>query len=49
QDWLGLDDKSRINVPSTVGKNWRWRLIENQLTEKLKNEILKTTRIFGRV
>ncbi|MBQ8247010.1 MAG: 4-alpha-glucanotransferase, partial [Lachnospiraceae bacterium] len=49
QDWLGLDDKSRINVPSTVGKNWRWRLTENQLTEKLKNEILKTTRIFGRV
>ena len=49
QDWLGLDDKSRINVPSTVGKNWRWRLTENQLTEKLKNEILKTTRIFGRI
>ena len=49
QDWLGLDDKSRINVPSTVGKNWRWRLTENQLTEKLKDEILKTTRIFGRI
>ena len=49
QDWLGLDDKSRINVPSTVGKNWRWRLTENQLMEKLKKEILKTTRIFGRI
>ena len=49
QDWLGLDDKSRINVPSTVGKNWRWRLTENQLMEKLKKEILKTTRIFERV
>ena len=49
QDYLGLDNDCRMNQPSTVGKNWRWRLIENQLTEKLKNEILKTTRIFGRV
>ena len=27
QDWLGLDDKSRINVPSTVGTNWKWQLL----------------------
>ena len=26
QDWLGLDDNARMNTPSTVGNNWRWRL-----------------------
>ena len=26
QDWLGLDNSARINKPSTVGENWRWRL-----------------------
>ena len=36
QDWLGLDDKSRINVPSTVGTNWKWRLLPTDLSDTLK-------------
>ena len=32
QDWLGLDNSARINQPSTVGQNWRWRLKKPQLT-----------------
>ena len=28
QDWLGLGDWARMNVPSTVGTNWYWRLAE---------------------
>ena len=28
QDLLGLDDEARMNIPSTVGGNWRFRLIE---------------------
>ena len=35
QDWLGLDNSARINKPSTVGQNWRWRLKKTQLTKKL--------------
>ena len=49
QDWLGLDDKSRINVPSTVGTNWKWRLLPTYLTDTLKEEICKTTQIYGRM
>ena len=49
QDWLGLDDKSRINVPSTVGTNWKWRLIPTDLSDTLKEEIFKTTQIYGRM
>ncbi|MBR3866853.1 MAG: 4-alpha-glucanotransferase, partial [Butyricicoccus sp.] len=26
QDWLGLDNSARMNKPSTVGINWRWRV-----------------------
>ena len=39
QDWLGLDNAARINKPSTVGQNWRWRLKKTQLTKKLQKEI----------
>lgn len=48
QDWLGLDDRSRINVPSTVGENWRWRLKSSDLTNALKEEIHRTAQIYGR-
>lgn len=48
QDWLGLGDRSRINTPSTVGENWRWRLNGTELTDTLCAEILKMTRLFGR-
>lgn len=48
QDWLGLDNDSRMNQPSTVGKNWRWRLEEGALTEELQQQILHSTRLFGR-
>lgn len=48
QDWMGLDDKSRINTPSTVGENWKWRLKKSDLTHSLCSEIHKTTRLFGR-
>lgn len=40
QDILGLDEKARMNKPSTSRKNWRWRLKRSQLAtnkfEKLK-------------
>lgn len=29
QDALELDDRARINVPSTLGTNWKWRMSPN--------------------
>ena len=26
QDWLGLGTEARMNIPGTLGGNWRWRL-----------------------
>ena len=48
QDWLGLDNSARINKPSTVGENWRWRLKKTQLTKKLQKEICQMTTRYGR-
>ena len=48
QDYLGLDNSARINKPSTIGINWKWRLTEGQLTDELKEEILRITGRYGR-
>ena len=48
QDYLGLDNSARMNHPSTIGSNWRWRLTEDQLTEEIQQEIAELTRRFGR-
>lgn len=49
QDWLGLDNSCRMNQPSTIGINWRWRLVPGQLTQELAQEILETTKLYGRM
>lgn len=49
QDYMGLDNRSRINKPSTVGTNWKWRLTESDLTEDLKQEIRGMTLRYGRM
>lgn len=49
QDYLGLGKEGRMNRPSTVGQNWKWRLTEEQLTEELKDEIYQMTRRYGRL
>lgn len=48
QDYMGLDNGSRMNQPSTLGKNWRWRLVKGELSEKLKEEVLAATKRYGR-
>ena len=40
QDLLDKDATSRMNVPSTVGGNWEWRTLAEDLTEERK-EFLK--------
>lgn len=34
QDILGLGEKARMNVPSTLGGNWAWRMLPKQLRKK---------------
>ena len=49
QDYLGLDNSCRMNTPSTVGTNWRWRLKAGELTQELCHEILQTAKRYGRM
>ena len=45
----GLDNKCRMNTPSTVGTNWKWRIRKNQLSVKLQKEIHAVTLRYGRM
>lgn len=49
QDYLGYDNTARMNQPSTVGKNWKWRLKGTELTDKLKELIAGMTNRYGRI
>ncbi len=48
QDWLGYDNRARINVPSTTGENWRWRVKKKELTEELAETIYAAVKRYGR-
>lgn len=49
QDYLGLDNQARINHPSTVGKNWKWRISKKELSKKLQKQIRHLTKTYGRL
>lgn len=48
QDYLELGSDARMNTPGTLGSNWKWRLLEGEITEKLTSKIAEITRIYGR-
>lgn len=48
QDYMGLGNCCRINKPSTVGTNWRWRLTKEDLSDNLQAEIFSITKRYGR-
>ena len=49
QDYLGLGNNCRMNTPSTVGKNWKWRVNSRQLSLKLQKEIYDMALRYGRM
>lgn len=48
QDVIELGSEARMNVPSTVGQNWKWRATESQITDKSAEFLLYYTKLFGR-
>ncbi len=48
QDLLNLGNEARINLPSTIGNNWRWRAKQEDLTEEIAEKLHKMTKIYGR-
>ncbi|MBQ1170355.1 MAG: hypothetical protein IIX49_05940 [Oscillospiraceae bacterium] len=43
------DNSCRINKPSTIGCNWRWRVTQQQLSRELQQDILAQTMRYGRM
>jgi 4-alpha-glucanotransferase len=39
QDYLGLGSEARTNVPGTSSNNWRWRLLDSQLTDSVCDNV----------
>ncbi|MDX9692201.1 MAG: 4-alpha-glucanotransferase, partial [Acholeplasmataceae bacterium] len=48
QDYLHLGSEGRMNVPSTTGNNWRWRMLDGELTKRLQNKIKSYAILYGR-
>ncbi|OOF36994.1 4-alpha-glucanotransferase [Rodentibacter heidelbergensis] len=48
QDILDLPAHSRMNIPSTVGGNWQWRMRESDLTQDKKDFLSKITALYQR-
>lgn len=48
QDYLGLGGEARINTPSTLGNNWKWRMVKGQTGSGLAGKIHKICRQYER-
>ena len=48
QDYMGMDDRARINEPSTFGKNWRWRMRHGAFTDELAERCRRMAKWYGR-
>ena len=48
QDLLGKDNEARMNLPSTIGTNWRWRMKKGEFTDEIRDRLRELTRVYGR-
>ena len=49
QDILGLGTEARMNVPSTLGGNWVWRIDKKALTKELAHKLKCMSEEYGRM
>lgn len=49
QDLLGLDNRARMNTPSTLGGNWSWRIRSECINSWLSEILYKLTKTYCRL
>ncbi len=49
QDLLKLGNEARMNIPSTIGNNWDWRMDHRAMTIDLKEKLLGWTQTYYRM
>jgi 4-alpha-glucanotransferase len=37
-----------MNIPSTVGGNWTWRMEKSELNDEIVNKLKNLTKLYGR-
>ena len=47
-DLIGLGSEGRINTPSTLGDNWKWRIQQGCINDWLAGIIRENTALYGR-
>lgn len=48
QDYMGQDSRARMNIPSTLGGNWTYRVTKEMLSDTLADRIGRVTHIYRR-
>jgi 4-alpha-glucanotransferase len=48
QDYLGLGSEARINIPGTSSNNWRWRVLDTELTDTVCDNVAAMAAASGR-
>ncbi|RZL17636.1 MAG: malto-oligosyltrehalose synthase, partial [Pedobacter sp.] len=48
QDLLNKGSKARMNTPASVEGNWAWRLKAKDLSQKIQENLLTFTKLYGR-
>jgi 4-alpha-glucanotransferase len=48
QDYLGLGSEARINTPGIAGGNWRWRVLNEQISTDICNNVASMVIASGR-
>lgn len=48
QDFLGYGNDAKINSPSTIGVNWKWRMVDADFDQSLAEKIKEMSKVYGR-
>jgi len=48
QDYLSLGGEARINLPSTLGGNWTWRMKKDEFTPEIIKRCREMNQLYGR-
>ena len=49
QDYLGLGEGNRMNIPGTQGGNWTWRMLDGAITRELEHKLTDWTETYFRI
>lgn len=49
QDYLRQGDLSRMNIPSTIGDNWTYRITDDDMNDNLAEKLRRQAKLYGRL